>query len=103
MAELTQKERLQPSLLDRLIDDEPEKKQESRHKRVLSLQQLREGVLRDLAWLFNAGNLGSVQPLDDYPEVQTSVVNYGVPELAGGHPFGHQRGGNRACGTPIDP
>lgn len=30
MAELTSKERLQPSLLDRLTDDEPDKTQESR-------------------------------------------------------------------------
>ncbi len=29
MAELTTKERLQPSLLDRLTDDEPDKTQES--------------------------------------------------------------------------
>ena len=36
MAELTPKERLQPSLLDRLTDDEPEQQQESRDKRVLS-------------------------------------------------------------------
>jgi type VI secretion system protein ImpF len=34
MAELTQKDRLQPSLLDRLTDDEPDKLQESREKRI---------------------------------------------------------------------
>lgn len=33
MAELTPKDRLQPSLLDRLTDDEPDKTQESREKR----------------------------------------------------------------------
>ena len=83
MAELTQKERLQPSLLDRLTDDEPEKKVESRDKRVLSMQKLRQCVLRDMSWLLNTSNLAAVQNLDDYPNVNHSVVNYGMPDLAG--------------------
>jgi type VI secretion system protein ImpF len=83
VAELTQKERLQPSLLDRLRDDEPDKKQESRDLRVLSMGRLRESVLRDLAWLLNAGRLDSVQPLDDCPFVARSVLNYGIPDLTG--------------------
>ena len=83
MAELTTKERLQPSLLDRLTDNAPDKKQESRDQRVLSTKKLREGVLRDLSWLLNAVNLSSIQNLDDYPEVARSVVNYGMPDLAG--------------------
>lgn len=84
MAELTQSERLQPSLLDRLTDDEPDKKQESRNKRVLSLSKLREGVMRDLAWLLNTGNFDAVEDLVDYPHVKNSVLNFGVPDIAGG-------------------
>ena len=53
MAELAPRERLQPSLLDRLSDDEPDNAVEPRERRVLSLRTLREGVLRDLAWLLN--------------------------------------------------
>ena len=83
MAELTQKERLQPSLLDRLIDDEPDKKVESRDKRVLSLRQLRAAVLRDLAWLFNTSRLDALDDLSDYPYVRRSVLNYGIPDLTG--------------------
>ena len=83
MAELTSKVRLQPSLLDRLTDTEPEKKVESRERRVLSPAQLRQSVQRDLAWLFNAIRLEAVQDLSKYPEVVTSVVNYGFPDLAG--------------------
>jgi type VI secretion system protein ImpF len=83
MADLTKKERLQPSLLDRLTDDEPESRQESRDKRVLSPARLRECVRRDLSWLFNTTNLDSVQDLEDFPEVASSVVNYGMPDLAG--------------------
>jgi type VI secretion system protein ImpF len=83
MAELTQKERLQPSLLDRLADDAPDKEQESREQRVLSLSKLRQGVLRDLAWLLNTSTLDTVQNLDDYPLVAHSVLNYGIRDLVG--------------------
>jgi len=83
VAELTQRERLQPSLLDRLTDNQPDKKNESRDQRVLSIQKLRESVLRDLAWLLNTVNLSASQNLDDYPETVRSVLNYGVPDFAG--------------------
>ncbi|HXN31055.1 MAG TPA: type VI secretion system baseplate subunit TssE [Polyangiaceae bacterium] len=83
MAELTPKERLQPSLLDRLTDDEPEKRQESMDKRVLSPQRLRESVLRDLTWLFNTPNLSTIEDLSECPEVERSTVNFGIPDLAG--------------------
>jgi type VI secretion system protein ImpF len=83
MAELTQKERLQPSLLDRLTDDDPEQKQESRDKRVLSPSRLRECVRRDLTWLLNTTNLAATEDLDEHPEVARSVMNYGMPDLAG--------------------
>ncbi len=83
MAELLQQERLQPSLLDRLTDNEPDKTQESRRQRVLSLRQIRDGVTRDLAWLLNTGKLEAVQDLEYYPRVASSVLNYGIPELTG--------------------
>jgi type VI secretion system protein ImpF len=83
MAELTPKERLQPSLLDRLTDDEPDRKQESRDKRVLSPLRLRDSVRRDLSWLFNATQLATVEQLDAFPHVQRSTVNFGIPDLAG--------------------
>lgn len=83
MAELTPQERLQPSLLDRLTDNAPEKTQESRNERVLSINKIREGVLRDLAWLLNTGNLAEVEDLSKYPHVANSVLNYGMPGLTG--------------------
>ncbi len=83
MAELTPKERLQPSLLDRLTDEEPDRTQETMEKRVLSPQRLREGVRRDLTWLFNTPNLASLQDLSAYAEIERSTVNFGIPDLAG--------------------
>jgi type VI secretion system protein ImpF len=83
MAELTQKERLQPSLLDRLTDDAREQKEESRDRRVLSPARLRECVRRDLTWLLNTTHLAALLDLDSEPEIQRSVLNYGMPDLAG--------------------
>lgn len=83
MAELTTQERLQPSLLDRLTDDEPEKKEESRERRVISASRLRECVTRDISWLLNCVNLSADELLADYPEVARSVVNFGIPDLTG--------------------
>lgn len=83
MPEVLSQERLQPSLLDRLTDEEPDKKQESRERRILSPQKLKENVRRDLAWLFNSVNLAAAQDLGDYPEVARSVLNYGLPDLSG--------------------
>lgn len=75
--------RLQPALLDRLSDDDPQQKVESRDRRVISLQRLRECVRRDLGWLLSAGHLQTLVDLDNYPEVKRSVLNYGVPDIAG--------------------
>jgi type VI secretion system protein ImpF len=83
MPELSHKERLQPSLLDRLTDDEPEARVESRDKRVLSQEKLRASVLRDLTWLFNTTQLSALVDLSAHPETAKSVLNYGMPDLAG--------------------
>lgn len=83
MAELTLKERLQPSLLDRLTDDEPLSDKESRDVRVWSLRRLREMVLRDLSWLLNCDNIESLVDLRENEHARRSVLNYGVQSLAG--------------------
>lgn len=83
MPELTPKERLQPSLLDRLTDEERDQRHETRDKRVLSLQKFRAAVLRDISWLFNTINLDAAQNLHAYPLIRRSVLNYGLPDLSG--------------------
>ena len=83
MAELTTQERLQPSLLDRLTDDEPGKLEESREKRVISATRLRDCVTRDMSWLLNCVSLDASLELDDYPDVARSVLNFGIPDLTG--------------------
>ena len=86
MAEqLTPQERLQPALLDRLTDEEPDKKLEPRERRVLSKSRMRQAVLRDLAWLFNATKLesGMDEPMTRWPFARRSVINFGLPSLSG--------------------
>jgi type VI secretion system protein ImpF len=80
---LPPQERLQPALLDRLTDDEPDKKLEPREARVLSKRRLRDSVLRDLAWLFNATQLEAVNGLSRAPFVRRSVLNFGLPAMSG--------------------
>jgi type VI secretion system protein ImpF len=83
MAELTPRDRLQPSLLDRLTDHEPFKREESRDQRVLSLAKLRECVMRDLTWLLNSEKLPKNEKAEECPEAMRSVINYGIPSLSG--------------------
>lgn len=76
-------ERIQPCLLDRLTDDEPENQREGRAARVISPARYRDAVLRDLRWLFNTSVRFTPEDLADFPEVAHSVVNYGVRDLCG--------------------
>jgi len=76
-------ERLQPSLLDRLTDDNPFDVKESRDERVIDLRQLRDILQRDLAWLLNTANNALFIDEDTYPNAFRSVVNYGVSDVAG--------------------
>lgn len=92
MVALTSQERLQPSLLDRLTDHQPQSAQEAVADRVLTKKQLREAVLRDLGWLFNSTmqepppNTGDVDRLRmwmEAPDARDSVINFGIPSLSG--------------------
>lgn len=76
MPGLSQKDRLLPSLLDRLRAREDD-------RALYSENRLRESVKRDLAWLFNTTSLEAVQDLSGHPEVARSVLNFGLPSFAG--------------------
>jgi type VI secretion system protein ImpF len=83
MARVPLQDRLQPSLLDRLTDRNPSQQTEALERRVLSMRELRQSVLRDVAWLLNTGNLDSVLDLEGCDAVADSTLNYGIPHLAG--------------------
>ncbi len=83
MADKTIAERLQPSLLDRLTDNEPGSVKESRDSRVIDVVRLREIIQRDLSWLLNTNNIESTFDPEIYPNVARSVLNYGLREVSG--------------------
>jgi type VI secretion system protein ImpF len=71
MAELNLRERLQPALFDRLIDEER------------PAGRLRELVSRDLSLLLNASSMETLTDLETLPHVRASVLNFGMPSLIG--------------------
>lgn len=91
MPEASGMEKLQPALLDRLVDDAPSEVSETRDRRVISLRQLREALHRDLVWLFNCKCLPPNDTIWKYPLVSRSVLNFGMPDLTG-LPTSTQRG-----------
>ncbi|OTA19566.1 hypothetical protein Xbed_02246 [Xenorhabdus beddingii] len=82
-ARVTAKDRMQPFLLDKLTDNEPDKQQEVINNGLLSHSTLRQSVLRDLQWLLNSINSESEQDLSPFSEIRRSVYNFGVTPLAG--------------------
>ncbi len=83
MAELVNRERLQPSLLDRLTDNAPEAKRDGPDQQTLSLQAMKNAVLRDLAWLLNTTNLDTTQDLAAGSLPAVSTINFGIPGFTG--------------------
>ena len=56
---------------------------ESGDSKAVSSRKLRDYVCRDLAALLNSNSLDVSIDLEAFPEVQQSVLNYGMPSLAG--------------------
>lgn len=83
MADATIAERLQPSLLDRLTDENPLELKERREDRVIDMRMLREIIQRDLSWLLNTSNAASAIDEERFPHAKDSVLNFGVREVAG--------------------
>jgi type VI secretion system protein ImpF len=77
------RERLQPSLLDRLTDLAPGQKKDGPDQQGINIAQLRQAVLRDLGWLLNTTNLATLKDLSAHPLAASSTLNYGIPGFAG--------------------
>jgi type VI secretion system protein ImpF len=84
--------RVIPSVLDRLLDHEPEITSEPVPSRAQSLRQMKQSVRRDLEWLLNARQsssiAGSAAQADDANraaiahELQSSLICYGLPDFS---------------------
>ena len=82
-------------LLERVVGLEQRRVFELRQHHVISVERLRECVLRDLSWLFNTASLecselldetpgtAAYPRLDEFPAAAASVINFGIPALAG--------------------
>jgi type VI secretion system protein ImpF len=71
---------LLPSLLDRLLDDDPGVQREPAWKQAAVVSTIRTSVCRDLQCLLNARRMLS-PAVERYPELADSLVNYGLPDL----------------------
>ncbi len=85
MADQRIAERLQPSLLDRLTDRDPDAAGEARDERVIDMRRLREILQRDLSWLLNTSSNDARIDAALYPHAARSVLNYGLGEVSGSY------------------
>lgn len=82
MRQLSIKQKLRPSILDRILDDSPEISQKDKqNSEKFNLNLLKNSVRRDLENLFNSRYRISDLP-EELEEVDKSLVNYGLPDLA---------------------
>lgn len=68
------------SVLDRLIDSEPNNRFEEPMTRSKSIRMLKAAVRRDLEWLLNTRRNPDTR-IEDYPETGKSVHFYGLPDF----------------------
>jgi type VI secretion system protein ImpF len=73
---------LTPSVLDRLLDDDPGVRQEPAHARGQSLNQLKESVRRDLVNLLNT-RTRFVRGPEHLTQLERSLVEYGLEDFGG--------------------
>lgn len=83
MADRALLERLQPSLLDRLTDDAPARRDEASSAWIIDVTRLREIIQRDLHWLLNTTNFGAQLSAESHPHAANSVMNYGISDVSG--------------------
>jgi len=69
------------SVLDRLIDRQPENRVETAPSRPESVRQFKTSVRRDLEWLLNTRANLEIPP-DPEDKIRKSVYGYGLPDLS---------------------
>jgi len=78
---IDKKKELRPSILDRLLDDEPHIQVEADKNRHQHIRELRNSVKRDLESLLNT-RYRMVEPPEEFTNLSVSILNYGLPDLA---------------------
>jgi type VI secretion system protein ImpF len=82
MARIKADQPLVPSVLDRLLDDEPENKREPARSRSQLLRELKQTVRRDLENLLNTRRSHLTWPAA-MGELKHSLMEYGLPDFTG--------------------
>jgi type VI secretion system protein ImpF len=80
MAQSASEVRVSLSVLDRLLDDEPQNSQEALLSRSRSMQLLRQAVRRDLEWLLNTRQRVGGVPAE-LALTSHSLAAYGLPDF----------------------
>jgi len=78
------RERLLPSLLDRLTDQNPGSRAAESDRFTFDLAEYRAAVFRDLAWLLNTTAPARPEEIEGLELTSQSTLNYGMPPLSGG-------------------
>ena len=82
MARIRADQPLIPSVLDRLLDDEPTATRELPKTRNQVLRELKKSLQRDLENLLNTRWRCTAWP-ENFEELERSLVNYGLPDITG--------------------
>lgn len=78
-----------PTLLDRLLDDQPKAQQERFDRFFFNASQMRAIVLRDVLTILNSTNIEDRLTAERHQYVAESVINYGIRPVTGTHPTQH--------------
>jgi type VI secretion system protein ImpF len=78
------RERLLPSLLDRLTDHNPGSRAPESDRFTFDLAEYRAAVFRDLAWLLNTTAPAVPEEIEGLELASRSTLNFGMPALSGG-------------------
>jgi type VI secretion system protein ImpF len=97
MARIKADQPLVPSVLDRLLDDEPDVSREAPRNHNQILADLKQSLRRDLENLLNSRCRCLLWP-SDLAELDKSLVNYGVPDITGAD-LGAAKGREQFCRT----
>ncbi|WP_330982211.1 MULTISPECIES: type VI secretion system baseplate subunit TssE [Enterobacterales] len=80
---MNEKQQYLPTLLNRLLDDEPKKQHEAFDSAFYDARTLRRLVQRDLATLLNCNNIERELDPVRHCHIAGTVVNYGITPLPG--------------------
>jgi type VI secretion system protein ImpF len=67
------------SVLERLIDRDPESQADASSNRAQSVRMLKASLRRDLEWLLNTRRIP--EPVTEFEQLEESLYNFGLPDV----------------------